>query len=249
LCSWCEAEGVERDVESILDPDTVDRFVRLAGRGVPDTTVARWRYDLRIIGPTLTRRAPWEPRTKPLARAKVPPPYNDHEVREICRDAAHQATPLRTRSARAIVALGFGAGLDARWSCKIRGIDVLEERRGVVIRVPDPRPREVVVRRRFEHELLALADVAEEAPLVGLRGRDRSLPSRIANETIISQGRIHLDAIRLRSTWLVAQLNASTNIRVLIEAAGLGLIQSLRDLYPDIAPVRPHDAAEQLRWA
>lgn len=58
-----------------------------------------------------------------------------------------------------------------------------------------------------------------------------------------------LDARRLRSTWIVAQLSYGTHMRVLLKAAGLQQLDGLRDLMSYAETLDDADAAEQLRLA
>jgi hypothetical protein len=249
LCEWSDRAGIARDVEAVLDPETVERFVRAQARELPEPTVATWRSDLRRLGPVLTKYAPWEPPAKRLARPTLPRPYSERELRLIHRDAPRQQTAIRSQATVALVVLGLGAGLDGRWNCKIHGtdVDVVDSR--VVVRVPEPHPRQVPVRDAFAESVLLLADDAGPGLLVGRAPHDKNLPNEIARSAVIHQGRLTLNAARLRSTWLVAQLSAGTHIAVVTRAAGMTRIDTLRDLMQYVREPTDTEAAEQLRRA
>src|ERR1700728_568610 len=57
LASWAVREGLPLDVEMVLDPDTVERFVAVGL--ADDRSRATYRAVLRRVGPQLTSRAPW----------------------------------------------------------------------------------------------------------------------------------------------------------------------------------------------
>ena len=68
LAGWALGEGLPLDVEVVLDPDTVERFI---ASGVDhDRSQATYRSELRRLGPLLTRHAPWEARPRPVARRR-----------------------------------------------------------------------------------------------------------------------------------------------------------------------------------
>jgi hypothetical protein len=249
LAAWCVDENISLDIEEVLDPDTCNQWVEHPQRNWSPRTRASYRSALRDIGPKLTRTAPWEPRPQPYSRHPLLPPYEEFEVARIRRDASAQRTALRSREARATVAQGFGAGLDGRWNGKTRGTDVGDDHIGVFICVPPPAERIVYVRRAFAGELLELAELAGDGLLVGSKSTDRNLPNTIARQTTIDQGRIVLNVGRLRATWLVAQLNAGTHLRVLMDAAGLETLDAIRDLIPYVDTIDRDLEAELLVWA
>ncbi len=248
LAAWCVRNGIALDVESVLDPDTVERFLILSGATEADSTVATWRCELRRIGPALTKQAAWEPAPPGVSRPSLPPPYGQREVRLLERDAGGQATPHRSRLVRGVVALGLGVGLDGRWNAKIVGSDVQQTCDGVVVAVPAPQPRVVTARARYADELLALAERAGSGPLLGGNG-SKNVSNRIAAAARIDRGRLTLHVGRLRSTWIVAQLTAGTHVGVVLTAAGIERLESLRDLIAFIALPAADAAADQLRRA
>jgi hypothetical protein len=78
LAAWAVGDGLPLDVEAILDPDTVERFVTVGL--VDDASRATYRSVLRRVGPKLTRRAPWQPKSVSLSRRQVAPPYSAQEI-------------------------------------------------------------------------------------------------------------------------------------------------------------------------
>lgn len=235
LVDFCIDEGIELDVEEVLDPDTVDRFVasknkrRGKSRAVPSSTRATWRSDLRRLGPALTSKAPWEPRETQFSRPRLKKPYTIDEIAKIRRDAKQQISEERSRAARAIVALGLGAGLDGRWNVRITHKHTVGAG-PVRLRVPDPAKRLVVVRKEFEGEIVDLAQ--SRGPLVGVIKAGKNASSELAASVDIDRGNIRLNASRLRSTWLLALLAAGTPLSVVTAAAGLKTIGSIGDLLP-----------------
>lgn len=246
LALWCVKEHIPLDIESVLDPDTVERYCLQAAPGRTPSSIARVRTELRRLGRSLTRRAPWEPPPEPYARTKRLASYSVAELHAVERDIRRQATPARCRAARAAAAMGLGLGLDGRWIAKIRGTDVWVSDGHVEVEIPEPMPRLVVARVQYESELIELAAEAEDGPLLGFKVGSKNAASHFARQIVIDQGRVPFSPARLRSTWIVAQLEAGTQLPVLLKAAGLRAVESLDDLLPYVRPSSDADARNQL---
>ncbi len=251
LARYCVVEGIPLDVEQVLDPDTVDRFIRFGTADVGMSVRAAYRTDLSRIGPVLTKSAPWPIAQVKLNNEKRLPPYTAHEVGVIMRDAGRQSTARRSIGGRAIVALSLGAGVSGMALTQIRGIDVARRAGVVVVRVPMPKGRErtVPVRGLFEDEMLALADLANCGLLVGGTGTGRNLISKLCELIVIDQDRVRLDPRRLRATWLVAQLSSPVPLMSLLTAAGLTKFGALSELLEFIEPVSWEESAKSVRDA
>ena len=247
LAEWAVEEGLPLDPEMLLDPDTVERFIEV---GLPhDRSRATYRSVLRRVGPLLTERAPWEPRPASIARRQVAPPYTDREIEQLRRDAHRQPTAHRRRVARALLALGLGAGLDGRWVTRVAARDV-EQRDGVVtVRVGEPSPRVVPVLAPWEEEVLELASIAGEEFLVGGNSLSRNRASSLTERLVVPPGHPRLSAARLRSTWLLWHLTVGTRLPELAAAAGLQGVTVLSDLLASVTPMPGGEAELMLRGA
>ncbi len=196
LAAWAVSEGMALDPESIFDPDTVERFVTQGLRA--DTSRATYRSVLRRIGPLLTRKAPWEPRPATLARRQVAQPYTPAEMETLSRAAGRQSTLAKVRAARALLALGAGAGLDGRWVARVKAEDIAVEGSVVLVCVSDPAARAVPVLARWEREIVELASTAGDEYLVGGHSTSRNRASALASGLEIPPGHPRLSAARLR---------------------------------------------------
>ena len=165
------------------------------------------------------------------------------------RDIVRQATPLRRTTAQAMWLLGLGAGLDGRWNTKVKGTAVSRVGDVVVVAVPDPVARLVVVRAAYATALLELAAEVGEGLLVGARKVSKNSPSELAAGITIDGGRLEFSPARLRSTWLVAHLEAGTQLPVLLRAAGMRTFGSLGDLLGSVRPLADDKARAQLAGA
>ena len=76
------------------------------------------------------------------------------ELAILHRDILRQKTETRCLTERAFGSLGLSAGLDGRWTPKVRGTDVSSARGSVLVRANDPAPRIVAVRGRYAATVL-----------------------------------------------------------------------------------------------
>jgi hypothetical protein len=235
LCRWATSQGIPLEREAIFDPEIVEHFCTVALAN--DRSRATHRSDLRRLGPKLTRKAPWQPRPTSMARRKVAVPYTAVEVEQLCYDALQQHTAFRRRLARALLALGLGAGLDGRWVGWIRGTDVVRRDGIVEVRVGAPAARSVIVRALWEDELLELAKGARQGYLIGSQSKVRNRVTDMAKRLDRPSGHPALNTARLRATWLVEHMGAGTRLPELCAAAGMDGFEFLSELLPFVGPL------------
>ncbi|MGA2529099.1 MAG: hypothetical protein ABSG36_08045 [Acidimicrobiales bacterium] len=228
ITKWATAQGLPLDREAILDPAMVERFCEVALSN--GNTRATLRSDLRHMAPLLTKSAPWEPRPVAIAKRQLAPPYGAFELEVLRHDALDQPTPARRRAARALLALGLGAGLDGRWLAQVGPDDVTCVDGVVEIAVGEPAPRRVVVVAEWENEVLDLAETASDGCLLGTRSDARNRVADLAKSLVRPAGHPRLSPGRLRSTWLLGHLSTGTRVTELCQAAGLRSLLVLSDL-------------------
>jgi hypothetical protein len=234
------------DVEVVLDPDTVERFITIGL--ADDRSRATYRSVLRRVGPKLTARAPWEPRAATVARRQVVRPYSEVEIEQLRADALAQPTPGRVRAARALLALGAGAGLDGRWVANVTAADVTVRAGAVLVRVGEPSARVVRVLAAWEDDVVDLAETAADGEfLVGGTSIARNRAGALAASLVVAHGRPRLSASRLRSTWLVTHLTMGTRLPELVRAAGLRGVTVLSDLLQFVPALDEVESIEILR--
>jgi hypothetical protein len=245
IAAWCVKQGIPLDVELVLDPDSVERFCSTGLKKLPSR--GSYRATLRRLGRELTKRAPWEPRPEPMPARKVSPPYSKVQMKALRGDAARQSTPSRRRATTALILLGAGAGLDGRWARKVRGTDVARVHGAVLVRVGEPRAREVPVLEEYEEELLLLAQEAGDEYLVGGHTTHRNRTNEIVARFEDGHGHPRLEPKRLRSTWIVTHLAIGTRLPELLAAAGTSRIETFDTLLNFVPAKSVAAAARMLR--
>jgi hypothetical protein len=245
ISSWAVGDGVPLDAEVVFDPATVERFIAVGLAGDPSR--ATYRAVLRRVGPQLTSRAPWQPRPATVARRQVAPPYTQVEFEQLKADAMKQSTASRLRAARALLALGAGAGLDGRWVARVGSGDVLRVGGAVLVSVGEPAARRVPVLGEWEDEVLDLAATAGREFLVGGYSVSKNRAGAIAAWLDVGQSHPRFSAPRLRSTWLITHLTLGTRLPELARAAGLQGVTVLSDLLRYVPALDEAGALNMLR--
>jgi len=245
LAAWAMGEGLPLDLEVVLDPDAVERFI--AVELANDRSRATYRATLRRVGPLLTVRAPWESKPAAVARRQVAVPYTAGELEGLRCDALVQPTDGRVRAARALLALGAGAGLDGRWVARVSADDVTIHGEAVRVRVGEPSARIVPVLVGWEHDVVGLAGSAGGEFLVGGRSTAKNRAGALAASLVVANGHPRFSASRLRSTWLVTHLAMGTRLPELARAAGLQGVTVLSDLLPFVPGLDDDEALAMLR--
>lgn len=180
------------------------------------------------------------PRTKPLsplAAASPSAPYLQPEAYEVARWALSQREE-RQQSARALVALGLGAGLPSREICSVRASDVVAD--GAAIQVGN---RVVPVLDEWRAELAELTEVAPHSAAALFREGVAWHKNMVTNfvATSLPDG-VPPTVQRMRATWLVEHLSTGTPMQDLLAAAGLKSMDALvryERFLPPPSPVAP----------
>ncbi len=139
LAAWAVGEGLPLDVEVVLDPDTVERFIAVGL--ADDRSRATYRAVLRRVGPMLTSAGAVG---GPAGDGGSPP---GGRALHGCRSSTG-CGPTRWLSRRGTGAGGSGAagvgrrrGLDGRWVARVAADDVTVEGGMVLVRVGEPSAR------------------------------------------------------------------------------------------------------------
>jgi integrase len=228
LANWADTVGQSLAPENLFHPETIDRFVREGVGHLSLGTQTNYRSQLRrvakaVIGSTLYPPTGIVPRPDPRL------PYTQAEVGALVSWASGQPTEHTRRNAMALVSLGLGTGLASQEITRLTGDDVVADQAGVVVRVVGQRSREVPVLRRWEDHVANIARESGSRPFL-LPGRSQILKHAISNfvDRCSRAGAPELSVQRLRTTWIVNQMEAGTPLPVLSAVAGVAPTQLAR---------------------
>jgi len=231
LVLWADRLGIPLEPAVVLSPETIERFFN---EGMPHLTHGSrvnyrthlWKVGRAVLGPEL-----FPPKPLPGQRSVVSPPYAEDEINDLWSWARGLSTTHMRRNARALLAIGLGAGLTSEETQRLVGTDVRVTDGIVVVDATLKHAREVPVLEAWAPEVLGFAEESGSRPYFAPER------SRITRRDIIGfVERCSLDGTarfciqRLRITWIVRHLSAGTHMLLLEAASGVGAGQLVKYL-------------------
>ncbi|MGY1618169.1 hypothetical protein ACI797_15630 [Geodermatophilus sp. SYSU D00691] len=241
LAAYAIRRGVTLEPVQVLTTAFIDEYVRRGMTAVGDSVKAERRRRLLALARTVNPGPTTPARLTPIGHSAVKPPYTPTELAVITRVCRTQPTEAKRRDLSTVVALGAGAGLD---SIDLRHLytEHIEDlgADGLQVHVQQPRPRIVPVRSRLEDRLRSAVDGRRSGELVLGDKVDRRNTAARAVENAALYNVPHIEAARLRATWLADLMTDTVPIGVLLNAAGLKSARTLVDLVPHLGPWLEH---------
>jgi hypothetical protein len=232
LTEWSSSRGLELTTEAILARENIASFIHAGIEGRAAATRADYRSKLLRVAEALLPPESAPRRLTPLQASDPSAPYTQDDQQVLVAWARAQKKHRRT-DARVLLALGLGAGLSSAEIMNARASDVVMTIEGVVlIHVRETRPRVVPVLRKWEKVLVERARTLDGEDFLFIAGRTGSGKNLISNFVQRDDASVHVQPQRLRSTWLVTQMSASTPLTALVEAAGVESLEALTRFLP-----------------
>lgn len=235
---WCWRDaGMDLEREVIFDPNTISRYINAHPDFQEGSRATVRSVLLRISNRLLGERGDaWEHRRYGNSKGSVP--YSREDVTNIRAYLGSESTEYRRNNLRALVALGGGAGLSPSELLVVTKPDVEVSVDGVFVHIHGARARRVPLIAEWDDLMLDTIARAKNDDLLVLEDRVVRGKSVISDFLCSCTGnglRPHMQ--RLRSTWLLAHLNARTPFPVLMKAAGLSGLASLDRYMKYVAPL------------
>jgi len=242
LAVWADTVGQSIEPDNLFHPETIERFIRERVGHLSSGTQTNYRSQLRAVGKAVIGSTLYPPTTI-VPRSEQRLPYTASEVSGLVSWSAGRASESMRRNTLVLLAMGLGAGLTSQEMTRLTGDDVFADEDGVVIRVIAQKQREIPVLRRWEDHIAAFAREAGPRPVL-LPTRTKILKHSISNflERCSPNGAPGFSVLRLRTTWIVNQMEAGTPLPMLSAIAGVSPTQLARyfELMPasDLGVVR-----------
>lgn len=249
ITAWSIDRGLELSSTAILARDNVISFIDSGLADRAPATRADYRSKLLRVAEALLPSELAPRRLTPLQASDPCAPYSRAEQQDLLLWARSQKR-ARRKDARILLALGLGAGLSSAEIGNARANDIIATTDGaVLVHVRDGRPRTVPVLRRWEKVLLQRAQELSGEEYLFVAGRKGCGKNLIGNFVNRNDATVHVQAQRLRNTWLVVQMTACTPLPELIEAAGVESLEALSRFLPFVERKDPRQSRRVLRAA
>jgi len=223
LAIWVDLVGQPLDPAVVLHPETIERFLVEGCTHLTEGSRINYRTHLRKVGAAVLGPDLFPPKSLPMQRSAVCVPYSQDEVAELVSWVRGLPTAHMRRNARALLAIGLGAGLQSEEIQRLVGTDVHPTGTGVVVEVIGDRGRTVPVLPVWADEVTALAAESGARPFFAperTRITRRDIIGFIQRCAVDDKARFNVQ--RLRVTWIVHHLSVGTHLLRLTEAAGVG---------------------------
>ncbi|KQW06439.1 hypothetical protein ASC66_08100 [Leifsonia sp. Root4] len=239
--AWLWAtNGIELTVERVYTQNNVYRFLQEC---LPKhSEVYRWGV-VRQLGTIADRLANGGVKRLAAPQMAGRRPFSMAEAATMHSWAGTLTTELKRRNAHAILGLAGGAGLRTEEIIKVRisDIEVVDGR--VFVNVPGPRRRRVPVMHPWNRTLLSSIDLGADPDEYLFRGYrfDEYRPRVIQTFLTEHPSRVRATVSRLRSTWIVAQIDNGVPLAALKTVAGFVSAASLDKHLRFARPLDPAD--------
>jgi integrase len=225
--NWSRNAGLPLLAKVLFQRAAVEHYVRTNRRVLSEGTLRNYRSMLLRVSEVLA------PENNPQAMAPLngrtsTPPYSDGDVTRLLNWSKGQNTDMKSRKARSLLCLSMGAGLRAIEVAAMRRDDVLIDGEGVLLRVQTGDVERLVPMLATWEPLLrqAVEGLGPQDFLFGSADRT-SYKNLISNFVANSTGTERPRSDRMRATWIVTHLRARTDMRALMEAAGVSKFENL----------------------
>jgi hypothetical protein len=223
---WCwQSRGIPLERGRIFRGSLIEEFIHLAETAYRKSSKAThrgvlWKM-LEVINPAGTSRP-----HRPISRSAPQDPYLAHEIAALNSWAVTQGTARRRHDARALLALGLGAGLATREILEVRPLDIRQENDHLLVSVAG-RSREVPFLIEWAKTIADIVDDVEPLQWLFRPGRQNATAGQVTD--FLLRARTHLDVrpSRMRTTWLLRHLDEGTPPTELLRISGLKTFAAL----------------------
>lgn len=228
--TWCIDQEDALDIERLFTEANVDRFVATGMTGLGSHSKNCYRAALRRTGRAATRYAAWSPPPQVLGRRSLRPPYQSHEIDWLWEIARHQPTLGRRRAARALMALGYGAGLSLAEIVVLHGGQIERSEAGVLVTVTGARPRVVPALPEAHADLVAMREEHFDASVLADVRPARTAGAAVISKLVVPDTAPRFDSVRLRTTWMVTLLTRGARLSEVTALAGITSTKNFADI-------------------
>lgn len=242
--AWRHQQGASVAISDAMTFTAIDDYyMRGMGRFKPASR-NDGRSRLRRLALDSNPSLDTPPAAVPVGKVPIKPPYDAREEASIKRVVIKYKNPRTRRNLCGIVGLCGGAGLGSTDLKELRCRHVIDMGdKGIVVEIPGDKARIVWVRRSYE-ELVreATRDRRPGDLVVGEKTSRKNITGNIVAAANILGDVPHIEASRLRTTWLGWLMTREVPIQVILTAAGLKSARTLIEIVPHLRETQPSDA-------
>ncbi len=234
LTAWAASSNRDLDWKSLMSHSLIDDYARVEKRQGNTASLSQRYRRLKCLASTINPGVGAPPRVAPVGHKAVSDPYSAQEMAAITRIAASQESQSISRQISMIIGACRGAGAAASDLRELLGEDIDDRgEAGVFITLGlSDRRRTIPVRRDWaEYVRRGIQGVAPQSIVIGTVKTRKNIAGEITSRVVaLGKDSPHIDAGRLRTTWIAELMTEPIPIQVILHAAGLQSARTLTDL-------------------
>ena len=234
LVAW--AASVNRDLgwKSLMTHKLIDDYARVEKRQGNTASLSQRYRRLKCLASRLNPGSDAPPPVAPVGHKAVSDPYTAAEMAAIVRIAECQESESITRQFAFILGACRGAGAAITELRELHGRDIDDRGdAGVFITLGQGAQRRTIpVRRDWEKHLRnGIAGIGPNQLALGtIRNRKNIAGEILGRSVALGKNAPHVEAGRLRTTWIAELMSEAIPVQVILHAAGLKGARTLTDL-------------------
>jgi hypothetical protein len=234
LAAWAAASGRDLTWTSLMNHELIHDYTRSLGGEASTPHFSQRLRRLKVLASHLNPGIAAPPRVAPVGHKAVSDPYTKEEMAIITRVARNQQSPGVTRQLAFVLGACRGAGAGASELRALRRKDVEDRGEiGVFITLGEgATKRTIPIRREWEAQMRrGIEGLSPSSLALGTVRNRRNIAGEIIDRTVaLGKSCPHIEAGRLRTTWIAELMSEAIPIQVILNAAGLKGARTLTDL-------------------
>ena len=234
LTAWAADSNRDLHWKSLMNHSVIDDYSRVLKRQGNTASLSQRYRRLKCLASKLNPGTEALPAVVAVGHKAVSDPYSAGEMAAIVRIVAAQESESVARQLAIILGVCRGAGAAVTELRDLHAEDIDDRgEAGVFITLGEnERRRTIPVRRDWEgHVRRGVVGIAPKAMVIGTVRNRKNIAGEITSRVIaLGKDVPHIEAGRLRTTWIAELMTEAIPIQVILHAAGLQSARTLTDL-------------------
>ena len=234
LTAWAASQGRDLAWQSLMSHQLIDDYARVEKRQGNTASLSQRYRRLKCLASKLNPGVDAPPAIAPVGHKAVSDPYSAAEMAAIIRIASTQDSESVTRQLAFILGVCRGAGAAVTELRELHAGDIDDRgESGVYVTLGrDERRRVIPVRREWENYVRrGVAGLPSKTLVIGTVRNRKNIAGEITSRVVaLGKDTPHIEASRLRTTWIAELMGEAIPVQVLLHAAGLKSARTLTDL-------------------
>lgn len=234
LATWAAITGRDLTWTALMNHALIHDYTRSLGTEANTPHYSQRLRRLKCLASALNPGISAPPRVDPVGHKAVSDPYTSVEMAAITRVANTQQSKSVTRQLAFILGAcrGAGAGVSELRELRRRHIDDRGDGGIFITLGAGETKRTIPVRREWEGQMRrGIEGLSPSSLAIGTVRNRRNIAGEIIDRTVaLGDSCPHIEAGRLRTTWIAELMSEALPVQVILNAAGLRGARTLTDL-------------------